>query len=111
MAISSTLVGKLGGVEVNVVPHSWSSGNSTWQTIRTISVPAGERWLIAMAGTGTGTAELSIVGQYGVLSTGTQRVGVTTVETGPATVTIQARRNTTFGTATFSGSSYTVKLS
>lgn len=54
MAITSEIIGKLGGAEVESTPASASlSGRGTNQVLHTVNIPPGETWLVAVVGTGT----------------------------------------------------------
>lgn len=54
MAITSELIGKLGGEDVESTPISASlKGSSSSQVLHTVNIPAGETWLVAVVATGT----------------------------------------------------------
>lgn len=54
MAITSELIGKLGGADVESTPISASlKGNGSSQVLHTVNIPAGETWLVAVVATGT----------------------------------------------------------
>ena len=52
MAITSEIIGKLGGAGVEVIPveGAASGGRGSSKVIATIDVPAGETWLVAAIG-------------------------------------------------------------
>ena len=116
MAITSEIIGKFGGADVEVIPvEGAASGNSGSSTvIATIDVPAGETWLVAAIGQATAainTTTLLPRLQLGdevstVASSGAQ--GLATTATEPISFTIE--RRTSSGADTFTGHVYTVKL-
>ena len=118
MAITSEIIGKLGGADVEVIPvegaASGSSGSST--ALATIDVPAGETWLVAAIGQITAAApsfdsyrpslHLGGVGKSKVEPDGTH--GLATTATEPISLSI--KRATSSGVDSFTGHVYTVKL-
>ena len=117
MAITSEIIGKLGGADVEVIPvegaASGPSGSST--VIATIDVPAGETWLVAAIGQVTLASNLSTqrpdlhlggVDKSKVGPNGTH--GLATTATGTISFTIN--RGYSSGADTFTGHVYTVKL-
>ena len=116
MAITSEIIGRLGGAGVEVIPvegeASGSSGSS--KVIATIDVPAGETWLVAAIGQKTGgnpfdtnQPEIHLgdvripkgpSGTYGLATTATE------------SISLSIRRNYAGGTDSFTGHVYTVKL-
>ena len=53
MAITSEIIGKLGGADVEVTPVSvYVTGAGNTQVIHTVNVPPGETWLVAVFGEG-----------------------------------------------------------
>ena len=116
MAITSEIIGKLGGAGVDVIPvEGEASGRvGSSEVLATIDVPAGETWLVAAIGqttAATNTAsyrprlylgsELSSSNSAGVH-------GLATTATEPISLSIQ--RNTSSGADSFTGHVYTVKL-
>ena len=116
MAITSEIIGRLGGAGVEVIPvegvASGSSGSS--EVLATIDVPAGETWLVAAIGQtttgGPGTTsrprlylgdEVSTVASSGAL-------GLATTATEPISLSIE--RRTSSGADAFTGHVYTVKM-
>ena len=117
MAITSEIVGKLGGADVEVIPvegvASGPKGSS--EVLATIDVPAGETWLVA-----------AIV-QVSPEASGTTRRpdlhlgGVSRPEAGPdgmhglattasETISFTIERNYSSGVDSFTGHVYTVKM-
>ena len=117
MAITSEIIGKLGGADVEVIPveGAASGSNGSSKVIATIDVPAGETWLVAAIGKrigasniGTNQPELHLgdVSIPGAGSNGTY--GLATTATEP--ISLSLKRNTSSGADTFTGHVYTVKL-
>ena len=111
MAITSEIIGKLGGADVEVIPvEGTASGTTTLMT--TITVPAGKTWLVAVIGTATSPA----TGRNGYpeIVIGNTRAafngvgGASALVTG--TVEIRLRRNWSLGSDSFTGHVYTVKM-
>ena len=115
MAITSEIIGKLGGADVEVVPVSATlpaySAEST--TLHTVQIPNGETWLVSVIGTITSGASahydaswLEIGGARGY-SLGLS--GVSAVVTG--TVQVNFGKQFDWGDPdTFTGHVYTVKM-
>ena len=112
MAITSEIIGKLGGADVQSFPVEGSTSSSSGTGIHTIEVPAGETWLVAVIGTITTPA----TGRNGYpeIAIGNTRAafsgvgGASALVTG--TVEIRLRRNWSLGSDSFTGHVYTVKL-
>ena len=117
MAITSEIIGKLGGGEVEVIPvegeASGRSGSS--EVIATIDVPAGETWLVAAIGqvateasSGTRFPDLHLggVSRPAVGPDGTH--GLATIAS--ETVRFTIKRNFNSGADSYTGHVYTVKL-
>ena len=114
MAITSEIIGKLGGAEVKVTPVSGSaSGNAgTSVALATIDIPVGEQWLVAAVGTMTNDSsnktywcQIEIGGAKSLLD---GPGGFADVATG--VVSIRMVRNRSSGSDSFTGHVYTVKL-
>ena len=114
MAITSEIIGKLGGAEVGVTPvegmASGSSGSSV--VLATIDIPAGEQWLVAAVGTMANNsssqsnwAQIEIGGAKSALD---GPGGFADVATGA--VSIRMVRNRATGSDSFTGHIYTVKM-
>ena len=117
MAITSEIIGKLGGAGVEVIPaEGTASGRrATSETLATIDVPAGETWLVAAIG--QVTAGSSVSSSLPELHLG----GVSRSKAGPGethglattateTVNFTIERNSRTGSDTFTGHVYAVKL-
>ena len=115
MAITSEIIGKLGGADVEVIPvEGVASGpKGTSKVIATIDVPAGETWLVAVIGQVTTSDFQSYrpdlhLGSELSSSNSTGLQGLATTATEPISFTI--KRNYSSGTDSFTGHVYTVKL-
>ena len=113
MAITSEIIGKLGGrVEVIPVEGTVSGGSGTSVVLATIDIPAGEQWLVAVVGTMTNNsssqsnwAQIEIGGAKSALD---GPGGFADVATG--VVSIRMVRNRSSGSDSFTGHVYTVKM-
>ena len=114
MAITSEIIGKLGGAGVEVIPveGAASGDKGSSEVLATIDVPAGEQWLVAAVGTMTNNssvqsnwARIEIGGAKSVLD---GPGGFADVATG--SVSIRLVRNRSAGSDSFTGHVYTVKL-
>ena len=117
MAITSEIIGKLGGAEVEAIPVevSASGGSGSAEVLATIEVPEGETWLIAVIGemNPNSTApsyapELELgadlvryYSTYNLLSVAGVHTGV---------VEARIRRRSSGGSDSFTGHVYTVKM-
>ena len=116
MAITSEIIGRLGGGEVEVIPvegeASGRSGSS--EVIATIDVPAGETWLVAAIGQTTAAASGSTkqpMLHLGNEISSSNSAGVHGLATTASeTVNFTIERNYSSGTDSFTGHVYTVKL-
>lgn len=115
MAITSEIIGKLGGADVEVIPvegvASGPKGSS--EVLATIDVPAGETWLVAAIGQVATSdfqsyrPDLHLGSELSSRnSTGVQ--GLATTATEPISLTI--KRNYSSGSDAFTGHVYAVKL-
>ena len=114
MAITSEIIGKLGGGDVETIPvegtASGSSGSSV--VLATIDIPAGEQWLVAVVGTMTNSS--SVISNWAQIELGGAKSaldgpgGFADVATGA--VSIRMVRNRTTGSDSFTGHVYTVKM-
>ena len=116
MAITSEIIGKLGGADVEVIPvegeASGASGSS--EVLATIDVPAGETWLVAAIGQvtpgaiGTTSRPRLYLGDEvsTVASSGAHGLATTASET----VSFTIERRAAGGSDSFTGHVYTVKL-
>ena len=116
MAITSEIIGKLGGADVEVMPVSATNSGRRGDTIlHTVHVPDGESWLIAAIGdmspssTFPGSAPDLMIGDIKTNRYNTQdRMTVAGVRTG--TVEVKMVKNIDRGTDSFTGHVYTVKM-
>ena len=116
MAITSEIIGKLGGADVEVIPvegtASGPSGSS--EVLATIDVPAGETWLVAAIGQTTAASSASsyrprLYLGNGISSSNSDGMhGLAT--TASETISFTIKRNYLSGSDTFTGHVYTVKL-
>ena len=115
MAITSEIIGKLGG-RVEVIPvEAVNSGGRGDTILHTVHVPDGESWLIAVIGdmspasSSSGGAPDLMVGDIKTNRFNTQnRMTVAGIHTG--TVEVKMVKNIASGTDSFTGHVYTVKL-
>ena len=118
MAITSEIIGRLGGAGMEVIPvegkASGASGSST--VIATIDIPAGETWLVAAIGQATAASSISSSYQPMLYlgneissrrsSDGMHGLATTATES----ISLSIRRNYSSGTDSFTGHVYTAKL-
>ena len=111
MAVTSEIIGKLGGGGVEVEPVSGTaSGPSAVMT--TITAPPGETLLVAVVGTITAANSSQLY--IPELSIGNAKAsfsgvgGVSAIVTGTAQIVL--KRNNSVGTDKFTGTVYTVKM-
>ena len=114
--ITSEIIGKLGGADVDVIPvegvASGKSGSS--EVLATIDVPAGETWLVAAVGQTTTGGSVSThwpeihLGDVKITRAprGTQGLATNATET----ISLSIRRSISSGSDTFTGHVYTVKM-
>ena len=117
MAITSEIIGKLGGgagVEVTPVSGTVSGSSGSEVVMHTVEVPAGETWLVALQGTlnsantGSLTAQL-LIGDSSI----PQRApnGQTAlIHVGTGTINVKLRRNNGFDSDSFTGHVYAAKM-
>ena len=117
MAITSEIIGKLGGADVDVIPveGAASGGTGSSKVLATIDVPAGETWLVAAIGKRIGGSSINAsqpelhLGDVSIPGTGPNGTyGLATVATEPISLSI--KRNASSGADKFTGHVYTVKL-
>ena len=116
MAITSEIIGKLGGADVEVIPvegvASGPSGSS--EVLATIDVPAGETWLVAVIGQlavgASGPSQLPELhlGDVRIPRAPSGAFGLATTATG--TISFSIRRSYSYNSDSFTGHVYTVKL-
>ena len=117
MAITSEIIGKLGGAEVDSFPVSGTASGTvdSSEILATIEVPAGETWLIAAIGKMSATSAtpssqpaLELGSEWSGKYRPSSRMGVATVATG--SVSLRLVRHTSSGSDSFTGHVYTVKM-
>ena len=116
MAITSEIIGKLGGADVEVIPvEGTASGSSNSEEIlHTVDVPEGETWLVAAYGNlkssmaGTASAQLVIGATELPPRAPNGIIGLAHV--GAGTINVKLRRNITSGSDSFTGTVYAVKM-
>ena len=113
MAITSEIIGKLGGrVEETPVSGTVSGVSGTTTLMTTITVPAGKTWLVAVIGTAT-TPATGLNG-YPEIVIGDKKAafkgegGVSALVTG--TAEIRLRRNYSISSDSFAGTVYTAEM-
>ena len=116
MAITSEIIGKLGGRVEEVPVEGTASGSSgSEEILHTVEVPEGEVWLVAAIGQKIGGN--SIVTNKPGLQLGDVKIpagapdgtyGLATVTSG--TISFSIKRLITSGTDSFTGHVYTVKM-
>ena len=116
MAITSEIIGKLGGADVESVPVSMSgSGNGTKHLLTRVEVPAGKQVLVAVVGKFTATQptgnrpDFDIGGFVSYASTNTNaHASASAVLTQSGDVNVITRG--AVGTSTFVGTVYTAEM-
>lgn len=117
MAITSELIGKLGGADVEVIPVEASNSGSrnSEKILHTVEVPEGESWLIMVMGdmsssstSASGAPDLML----GSIKTNRYNTQSQMTVAGIHTETVQAKmvKNVSGGTDSFTGHVYTVKM-
>ena len=117
MAITSEIIGRLGGAGMEVIPVEGkaSEGKGSTKVLATIDIPAGETWLVAAigqttAGSGNSTYHPDLhLGGVSKPTAGPGGVhGLATTAT--ESISLSIKRNFSSGTDSFTGHVYTVKL-
>ena len=116
MAITSEIIGKLGGADMEVIPveGTASGSNGSSEVIATIDVPAGETWLVAAIGQTTAASNTSALRPRLYLgneisssnSAGVHGLATTASET----ISFTIERRTASGADTFTGHVYAAKM-
>ena len=113
MAITSEIIGKLGGgVEEAPVSGTVSGVSGTTTLMTAITVPAGKTWLVAVIGTAT-TPATGLNGYPEIVIGNTRAAfngvgGASALVTG--TVEIRLRRNYAISSDSFAGTVYTAEM-
>ena len=114
MAITSEIIGKLGGAGVDVIPVEGvaSGGKGSSEVLATIDIPAGETWLVAAIGQMTpASASLSPWLQLGdEVDTEAPRGAHGLATTATESISFTIKRGTASGSDSFTGHVYAVKL-
>ena len=117
MAITSEIIGKLGGGDVEVTPVEGAASGltGTAEVLSTIEMPPGETWLVAVVGqlsaasSSSGTSPVLHLGDQ--TTNGYTASGYFSMATlGTGVVRFQIQRNRSSGTDSFTGHVYTVKM-
>ena len=117
MAITSEIIGKLGGADVEVTPVEVTA-SGPWgseEVFHTVEVPEGETWLVALYGnllshssSSVSSAQLAI--GTTILPPRASNVSIGLAHVGAGTIEVKLRRNNSSGTDSFTGHVYAVKL-
>ena len=115
MAITSEIIGKLGGgADVESVPVSVPiiAGQGTSEVMHTVNIPPGETWLVAVVGTGkagsdsySGMPKIIIGGKRVLQYTGYFASSAVMTESGDV-----ALESNSYTASSFTGHVYTVKM-
>ena len=117
MAITSEIIGKLGGAEVEQIPVevAASGGSGSEVILHTIEVPVGETWLVAVYGNLNGAysdnyaSPQIYIGDTKLNQRATNGIQ-SLAHVGTGTIDVKLRRNTGNGSDSFTGHVYTVKM-
>ena len=117
MAITSEIIGKLGGgAEVEVVPVDVTAvGNSgSEEVFYTIEVAEGETWMVAVQGDlfapSTGSRSPQLVIGSSSIPPRAENGQTALIHVGTGTINASLRRNNSTGHDSFTGTLYAVKL-
>ena len=114
MAITSEIIGKFGGAEVEIVSVSVPSlsGKPNTRVMHTVNIPPGETWIVAVVGTGVAGSNdgsymprINIGGKRVPQSTGHFAAAAVMTESGD----VIFESNST-STSSFEGNIYTVTM-
>lgn len=115
MSISSEVLGRLGGADVEVTPVSISTDVTGEHVLKSIDVPAGERILVSLAGNFTSTQTLQRRPDF-MLGGKRSATQAQSGNYGSASGILEENGNvslymtSSIGTTAFTGHVYTVKL-
>ena len=112
LAITSEIIGKLGGADVEVIPANANiSGNGSSKVLHTVTIPPGETWLVAVTGTGSTSASGSFMP---LIDIGGDATPQESGHCGSAAIMSESGdvvfRNRSSGSSSFEGHVYTVKM-
>ena len=117
MAITSEIIGKLGGgaeVEVTPVEGTASGDWGSEEVLHTVEVPEGETWLVALHGNLQSVSEGSKSAQLIIGTTELPARAPNGIQSlahaGAGTIDVKLRRNTGSGSDSFTGHVYAVKI-
>ena len=116
MAITSELIGKLGGAEVESVPVSMSgNGNNIKHLLTRVEVPAGKQMLVAVAGTFTSAQPSNArpnfeIGEFVSLASSTTDAHASASAVLTKSGDVNVITKSTLGTSTFVGTVYTAEM-
>ena len=118
MAITSELIGKLGGgagVEVVPVDVTATGNGDSEEVFYTVEVPDGETWLVAVQGDlqsiyGSGNSAAQLIIGTTKLPPRAPNGIIGLAHVGAGTINVKLRRNTNGGSDSFTGHVYAVKL-
>ena len=117
MTITSELLGKLGGSDVNQIPVSVTASGNRYsdELIHTIEVPDGQTWLVILIGdlqsfmSGTNSSAHLYIGD--TVHNGYPESGITGLaHVGTGMIEVGLRRNYNNQSDSFTGHLYTVRL-
>ena len=113
MAITSEIIGKLGGgAGVEVIPANANiSGSGSSKVLHTVTIPPGETWLVAVTGTGSTSASGSFLPLIDIGGDATPQAsgyfGSAAIMSESGDVVFRTR---SAGLSIFEGNVYTVKM-
>ena len=117
MAITSEVIGKLGGAEVEQIPVevAASGGVGSEVVMHTVEVPEGETWLVAVYGNLNGAYSDNYSSpQIYIGDTKLHQRAINGINSlahvGAGTINVKLRRNTGNGSDSFTGHVYAVKI-
>ena len=116
MAISSEIIGKLGGAGVESVPVSMSgNGSNTKHLLTRVEVPAGKQVLVAVAGTFTSAQSSNNrpdfeIGEFVSLASSTTDAHASASAVLAQSGDVSVITRTSVGTSTFAGTVYTAEM-
>ena len=116
MAITSEIIGKLGGrVEATPVSGTASGGSGSEATLHTVEVPDGETWLVAIHGemnpsnNTSNSSPYLVIGEHRMFNYNSSN-GTSAALTVTGTTDVKLRRAVSLGSDSFTGHVYAVKM-